>query len=91
MNIASVHYRLGHISRAVRRMAMERIVCIVFSVVLLTAGCAANGTAPIGGGHLSVSMIDKDDPEKSFGEVMLERIAEGNFKRRVIGWIDRAT
>jgi hypothetical protein len=36
-------------------------------------------------------MIDKDDPEKSFGEVMLERIAEGNFKRRVIGWIDRAT
>jgi len=75
----------------VRRLAMDRILCIVFSVALLTAGCAMNGTAPVAGGHLSVSMIDRDDPEKSFGEIMLERIAEGNFRRRVIGWIDRAT
>lgn len=70
---------------------MARFLMKICVLALVTAGCAMNGTSPTGGGHLSVSMIDKDDPEKSYGEILVERISEGNFKRRVIGWIDRAT
>jgi len=86
-----VHCGLGQITSAVRRIAMARFLMKICIVALVTAGCTVNGTAPIAGGHLSVSMIDKDDPEKSYGEILVERISEGNFKRRVIGWIDRAT
>jgi len=58
---------------------------------LLTAGCAMNGSLPAAVEKFSVSTLEKDDPEKSYGEAVLEKISEGIVKRRVIGWIDRAS
>jgi hypothetical protein len=58
---------------------------------LLTAGCAMNGSLPASVENFSVSTLEKDDPEKSYGETVLEKISGGNVKRRVIGWIDRAS
>jgi hypothetical protein len=64
------------------------ILCVS---LFLAAGCAGSGSLPTASERLSVDAIEKDDPEKSYGEILLEKIAEGDFKRRVIGWIDRAT
>jgi len=63
----------------------------ILCIVLFLVGCAASGSFSSAGEHLSVEAIEKDDPEKLYGEILMERIAEGDFKRRVIGWIDRAT
>jgi len=60
-------------------------------LVLLAAGCATNGFLPASAGNFSVTTFEKDDPEKSYGEAVLEKVSEGNFKRRVLGWIDRAS
>ena len=70
---------------------MVRTLGIAGIVVLLTASCAMNGPLPVAAEHFSVSTLEKDDPEKSYGEVILDKISEGNVKRRVIGWIDRAS
>jgi len=70
---------------------MVKTLGIAGIVVLLAAGCAMNGPLPVATEHFSVSTLEKDDPEKSYGEVILDKISEGNIKRRVIGWIDRST
>ena len=46
---------------------------------------------PAATGNFSVSTLEKDDPEKTYGEAVLEKISGGDVKRRVIGWIDRAS
>ena len=58
---------------------------------LLAAGCAMNGSLPASTGHFSVATLEKNDPEKSYGVSLLEKISGGNFKRRAVGWIDRAS
>ena len=58
---------------------------------VLTTGCAMNGSLPAAVEKFSVSTLEKDDPEKSYGEAVWEKISGGNVKRRVIGWIDRAS
>ncbi|NJD56796.1 MAG: hypothetical protein FIA94_10385 [Nitrospirae bacterium] len=65
------------------------IFCLVF--LFFAAVCAVSWPLPAAAERLSVDAIEKDDPEKSYGEILLERIAEGDFKRRLIGWIDRST
>lgn len=70
---------------------MVRTLTVWGIFFLLTSGCAVNGSLPAATGNFSVSTFDKDDPEKTYGEAVLEKIAGGNVKRRVIGWIDRTS
>ncbi len=58
---------------------------------LLISGCTVHGSLSAGPGNLAVSSLEKDDPDKSYGEIVLEKISGGNYKRRLLGWIDRTS
>ena len=70
---------------------MVRTLTLWGMLVLLAAGCATNDVLPAPSGNFSVATLEKDDPEKSYGQALLEKMSGGNFKRRVLGWIDRAS
>ena len=70
---------------------MTKSLIISFFIVLLAAGCATNGSFPIMAEHFSITTVEKNDPEKSYGEVTFDKISGGEARRRVIGWKDRAT
>ncbi len=70
---------------------MVRTLIVWGMFFILAAGCAMNSSLPAATGNFSVSTLEKDDPEKTYGEAVLEKISGGDVKRRVIGWIDRAS
>ena len=70
---------------------MARTLSMLLLIVLLAAGCAMNGSFPIMAEHFSITTVEKNDPEKSYGEVTFDKISGGGARRRVIGWKDRAT
>jgi hypothetical protein len=45
----------------------------------------------IGAVHFPVDTIEKVEPDKTYGETVFDTISEEPPRRRVIGWIDRAT
>jgi hypothetical protein len=74
-----------------RGCAVTRTLVMFIFVVFLATSCVINGSFPITAEHFSVDTVEKDDPEKSYGEAVFDRISEGNAQRRAIGWKDRAT
>jgi hypothetical protein len=72
------------------RVPAGRLSILIFSV-FLTAGCVSSGSLQIGAVHFPVDTIEKVEPDKTYGETVFDTISEEPPRRRVIGWIDRAT
>ena len=70
---------------------MTKKLIISFFIALLVGGCAMSGSFLIQAEHFSITTVEKDDPEKSYGETAFDKISGGDARRRVIGWKDRAT